>query len=154
MNRDQVQALMTVLAVGGSLAGGLIITNQQVAENSISFPTTIPTTSGSPSASGSPTTTPSASASQTAAGPITKQGALFTEQNFGGQIQLSVTKTNGKISSIALDTASATGGRQGAFSYLVQEAVAANGSNIANVSGATYTSRTFKKALDSALSKF
>jgi len=154
MNRDQVQALMTVLAVGGSLAGGLVITNQQVAANTISFPTTTPTTSGTPSASGSPSASVSASPSQTVAAPVTKQGALFTEQNFGGRIQLSVTKTNGVISSIALDTASATGGRQGAFPYLVQEAIAANGSNIGNISGATYTTDVFRQALDSALSKF
>ena len=146
MNRDQVHKLMTALAIGGSVVGGVIITQHQVGEHTISF--------ASPTTSSSPSTSPSASASQTAAAPVTMQGDLFTEQVFGGQVQLSVTKENGVITNIALDSASATGGRQGAFSYLVQEAVAANGSNIANLSGATYTTDTFKQALDSALSKF
>jgi len=150
MNRDQVHTMMTALAIGGSIVGGAIITQPQVAEHTISFPTTTPTSSGTPSASGTPTS----SSTSTASGPVTKQGDMFTEQVFGGQVQLSVTKTNGVISSINLDTASATGGRQGAFSYLVQAAVAANGSNFGNASGATYTTNTFKQALDSALSKF
>ncbi|MEY4367894.1 MAG: hypothetical protein RLZ28_1309 [Actinomycetota bacterium] len=154
MNRDQVQALMTVLAVGGSLVGGYVITQDQVAAHTVSFPTTTPTPTVTASASGTPSASPSASASQTAASPVTKQGAVFTERRYGGRVQLSVTKLNGAITAIALDTATATDGRQGAFPYLVQEAIAANGSNIANVSGATYSADVFKQALDSALSKF
>ena len=146
MNRDQVHKLMTALAIGGSVVGGVVITQHQVAEHTLSF--------GGPSASPTGSGTPSASPTNTSAAPVTKQGDLFTEQVFGGQIQLSVTKENGAITNISLDAASATGGRQGAFSYLVQEAIAANGSGIANISGATYTTETFKQALDSALSKF
>lgn len=71
-----------------------------------------------------------------------------------GQIQLTVTKSSGKITDIALDVASATHGRQSAFSYLVQYAVAANGSNFSNLSGATFTTDAFKQALESALAKF
>ncbi|MEO0024742.1 MAG: hypothetical protein RL196_1183 [Actinomycetota bacterium] len=152
MNRDQVNTLMTALAIGGSLAAGIVVTNHQVAENTLSFVTPDPTSSGTPTptdtASGTPTPT------QTQTTPVTKQGDLFVEQQWGGQIQLSVTKDGGTITNIGLDTATATGGRQGAFSYLVQEAMAANGSNIGNISGATYTTQVFKQALDSALSKF
>ena len=145
MNRDQVHKIMTGAAIGGSLVAGFFITQHQVAEHTMGLPN-IPVASGSPSAS--------ASQSGTAAGPVTKQGDMFTEQQWGGQIQLSVTKENGAITSINLDTATATGGREQAFSYLVQEAIAANGSNIANISQATFTTDVFKQALDSALSKF
>jgi uncharacterized protein with FMN-binding domain len=63
-------------------------------------------------------------------------------------------KTDGKITSVTLPQASATNGRQGAFSSLVSAAVKAQGSSFGNLSGATYTTDAFKQALDSALSKF
>ena len=66
-----------------------------------------------------------------------------------GQIELTVTKANGKITAIDYSISSATGGRQGAFPYLVQYAIAANGTNFANLSGATYTTDAFKQALNS-----
>jgi len=69
-------------------------------------------------------------------------------------VQLSVTKANGKITKIGLVQAGATGGRQGAFSYLVQYAVAAQGTSFGNLGGATFTTEAFKQALDSALAKF
>ena len=70
-----------------------------------------------------------------------------------GTIQLKVTKSAGKISAIDLVQAGATGGREQAFNMLVDAAISANGSNISNIGGATYTTETFKTALDSALSK-
>lgn len=70
-----------------------------------------------------------------------------------GTIQLKVTKTSGKISAIDLIQADATAGREQAFSMLVDAALSANGSNISNISGATYTTDAFKQALDSAVSK-
>jgi uncharacterized protein with FMN-binding domain len=48
----------------------------------------------------------------------------------------------------------ATHGRAGAFPYLVQYAIAANGSNFANLQGATYTTNAFKQSLEAALAKF
>lgn len=70
-----------------------------------------------------------------------------------GPIQLKVTKASGKITAIDLVQAQATGGREQAFSVLVEAAISANGSGISNISGATYTTDAFKQALDSALSK-
>ena len=70
-----------------------------------------------------------------------------------GTIQLSVTTDGSKLTDVGLVQADATGGRQGAFSYLVSDAISANGSNFANLSGATYTTDAFKQALDSAISK-
>lgn len=85
---------------------------------------------------------------------VTKTGSTVITDVYQGPIQLSVTKTNGKITSIGLVQAQATGGRQVAFSYLVDYAIKAQGSNFGNISGATYTTNAFKQALDSALSKF
>lgn len=70
-----------------------------------------------------------------------------------GTIQLKVTKAAGKISGIELIQEGANGGREQAFPILVEAALAANSSNLTNVSGATYTTDAFKQALDSALSK-
>jgi uncharacterized protein with FMN-binding domain len=70
-----------------------------------------------------------------------------------GPVQLKVTEASGKITAIDLVQAQATGGREQAFSYLVQEAISANGANFSNISGATYTTEAFKSALNDALSK-
>ncbi|MEY4451237.1 MAG: hypothetical protein RLZZ380_358 [Actinomycetota bacterium] len=70
-----------------------------------------------------------------------------------GPVQVKVTKESGKITAIDLIQAQSTGGRDAAFPLLVEAALAANGSNIGNVSQATYTSDAFKQSLDSALSK-
>jgi uncharacterized protein with FMN-binding domain len=83
---------------------------------------------------------------------MTKSGSAVNYQF--GTVQVSVTKANGKITSINLLQAGATHGREGAFSYLVQAAISAQGSSFGNISGATYTTEAFKQALDSALGKF
>jgi uncharacterized protein with FMN-binding domain len=71
-----------------------------------------------------------------------------------GQVQLTVTKTNGAISAIDYGNSSATNGRQGAFPYLVKYAISANSANFSNLSGATFTTQAFQQALSNALSKF
>lgn len=83
--------------------------------------------------------------------PQTSTGDAFNYQY--GTIQLSVTTENSKITTIDLVQAGATGGREQAFSYLVTDAISANGTNFGNLSGATYTTDTFKQALQSAISK-
>ena len=83
---------------------------------------------------------------------MTKTSSAF--QYRYGTIQISVTKSNGKITAIDVGSSGATGGRQAAFPYLVQYAIAANGSNFGNLSGATFTSETFKQALAEVLTKF
>jgi uncharacterized protein with FMN-binding domain len=70
-----------------------------------------------------------------------------------GNIQLKVTEAAGKISAIDLVQADATAGRDQAFSYLVTDAINANGTSFGNISGATYTTDAFKQALQSAMSK-
>ena len=83
---------------------------------------------------------------------MTKSGSAVNYRY--GTVQVSVTKANGKITAVNLLQAGATGGRQGAFSYLVQYAIQANGSSFGNLGGATFTTDAFKQSLESALGKF
>jgi uncharacterized protein with FMN-binding domain len=71
-----------------------------------------------------------------------------------GVVQVKVTKEGGNITAITYLKKSATDGRSAVFPDLVVAAKAANGSNIRNISKATFTTDAFKKALDSALAKF
>ena len=70
-----------------------------------------------------------------------------------GTVQLEVERTGGKLTKINLIQAGANNGREQAFPYLVQYALDAQGSNFANLSGATFTTDAFKQALDSAITK-
>ncbi|MFM2321077.1 MAG: hypothetical protein RL612_224 [Actinomycetota bacterium] len=91
----------------------------------------------------------SANANTTASGSATGDAIDYQY----GTVQLKVTKSDGKITAIDLVQAGANGGREQAFSYLVSDAINANGSSFGNLSGATFTTDAFKQALDSALSK-
>ena len=107
------------------------------------------TTSTSPA----PVSTPKATtAPAPAATGTTKTGSAINYRY--GTVQVSVTKANGKITAVNLLQAGATGGRQGAFSYLVDYAIQANGSSFGNLGGATFTTEAFKQSLESALAKF
>ena len=99
-----------------------------------------------------PASTPAAPAPAPAATSTTKTGSAINYRY--GTVQVSVTKANGKITAVNLLQAGATGGRQGAFSYLVQYAVQANGTSFGNLGGATFTTDAFKQSLESALAKF
>ena len=70
-----------------------------------------------------------------------------------GTVELTVTRKSGKISAIDVGQSSASAGREQAFPYLVQYAIAAQGTSFSNLGGATYTSDAFKQALSSAISK-
>ena len=70
-----------------------------------------------------------------------------------GAIQLEVTATAGKIDSIKELRATASQGYEAAFPLLNEAAVAAAGTDFANLSGATYASDAYKEALASALTK-
>lgn len=107
-------------------------------------PTKTPTTSTG-------TTTTTKKPTTTVAG-VTKSGSAVRYKY--GVVQVKVTKKSGKISSISYLQKSATDGRGAVFPDLVTAAKAANGSNIRNISGATFTVDAFKQALDSALAKF
>lgn len=104
-----------------------------------------------PKATATPSTSPTP-AKPKAAGNKSKTGDAQSYRY--GVIQVTVTKTGSKITDISLDQAGATGGRQAAFDPLVNAAIQAQGSSFGNVGGATYTTETFKTALESALAKF
>jgi uncharacterized protein with FMN-binding domain len=124
--------------------------------SSSTVPAPKPSASASKSASTAPAPAPQPSASQssnnTSGAAVTKNGSVI-ESGFG-TVQVQVTKENGKITAINMLQANATHGRQGAFPYLIDYAIAANGSNFANLSGATYTTTAFKQSLKDALAKF
>jgi uncharacterized protein with FMN-binding domain len=83
---------------------------------------------------------------------VTKNGTSIRYKF--GTVQVSVTKTDGKITAVNLLQAGATGGRGQAFDFLVQYTLDAQGSSFGNISGATYTTDAYKQSLDAALAQF
>lgn len=130
-----------LLAVA-ALAGGAVLTHHYA-----------PGTSGATTAGGSTSgTTSGTTGTTTSAGKSGSATSNDIPYQFG-DVQVTVTKTNGKITKIDYGNSTASAGRDQAFPYLVQYAIQAQGSNFSNLSGATYTTDAFKQALDSALSK-
>jgi len=107
---------------------------------------TAPSPSASSSQTQAPVVIPPTATSKTIAGPVIQSGY--------GTVQVKVTKVGSKITDITMLQANATDGRASAFPYLVQYAIDANGTNFANLSGATYTTDAFKQSLNAALAKF
>ncbi len=173
-------SVVTLGVLGASWYAGQSATatnsGQFAAPSDSSSPSATPSDSSSPSSSSSSnsgsngngsgnnsgsTTKPSAkpSASATATTPaqpadtaVTKDGDAV-ESGFG-TVQVRVTKVGNKITAIDMIQANATHGRAGAFPYLVQYAIQANGASFSNLSGATFTTNAFKSSLRSALAKF
>lgn len=88
-----------------------------------------------------------------ASGTKTATGTLI--DTFYGPVQVKVTVTNGKMTSIVA-VALPTGGRSGRIAQYAEpilqaEALAAQSANIDFVSGATYTSDGYQRSLQSAL---
>ena len=108
--------------------------------------TVAPSPSASSSQTQAPVVIPPTATSKTIAGPVIQSGY--------GTVQVKVTKVGSKITDITMLQANATDGRASAFPYLVQYAIDANGTNFANLSGATYTTDAFKQSLNAALAKF
>ena len=123
---------LAVLAMGGGWAIDLYLNP----------PVAVP--SGTPS-------TPVSSATPTGKPDMTVSGDAI--QYRYGAVQVEVVRTSGKISAVNLLQATASAGRDQAFSYLQQYAIDSQGSSFGNLSGATYTTEAFKQALDSAISK-
>lgn len=70
-----------------------------------------------------------------------------------GSVQLEITETGGKIDAIKEIQAGASQGYEAVFPLLNEAALAAQSTDFANVSGATYSSEAYKEALVSSLSK-
>ena len=118
-------------------------------------PTPTKTTTPKPTPTKTPKPTPKPT--KTTPPPATKVSHTSSPVNYRfGTVQLTVTKSGSKITSIHLDQAGATNGRASAFPYLVQLAMTAQKGSFdtSMMSGATYTTDAFMSALDDALAQF
>jgi uncharacterized protein with FMN-binding domain len=134
-------------------------TSNEAAPTVVTSPAPVSTTAAAPASTPKPkTSTAPAPAPVVAPEPVTnaagttKNGTAI--QYRFGTVQVAVTKSGGKITAVNLLQEGATGGRQAAFTYLVDLAIQANGTSFGNLSGATYTVDAFKQSLESALAKF
>jgi len=149
MSRNVRIRVANTLIAASAIAGGLVLTNHFHPFTSAAASTPTPSSSAStPAGSGSGSGSGSSSGGKSG----TKTSDAIPYQF--GQVQLTVTEANGKITAIDYSNSSATNGREQAYPYLVQYAIKANGSNFGNLSGATYTTMAFQQALDNALAKF
>ncbi len=71
-----------------------------------------------------------------------------------GDIQISLTKTDGLISAVNVLVGDATNGRDQAYLILTAATIETQGTNYGNVSGATFTTDAFKLAVENVLAKF
>jgi len=121
-----------------------------------STPTTSPAGTSASSTTSTSSTTTTAPSSTSKTGP---QSATGADQSFRyGQLAVTVTLTNGKISNVSLATVSETDPRSAsidgyALPRLEQQVINADSANIDGVSGATFTSDAFVNSLTSALGK-
>lgn len=149
------ETLNTPAAVATPAATAAVVPAKSTTSSSTQASAATPAAVSTPKATSSaPAPAPAATtaAPAPAATGTTKTGSAINYRY--GTVQVSVTKANGKITAVNLLQQGATGGRQGAFSYLVQYAVQANGTSFGNLGGATYTTDAFKQSLESALAKF
>jgi len=125
-------------------------------------PATSPTTGSSDSASGSSSNaspTPSASGSATSnstSSSGTKTYTGSTASTRWGDVQVTITVTNGKITDVQVPVYPSGNGRDQeinayALPVLTQETLSAQSANIDTVSGATVTSDGYLQSLQSAL---
>lgn len=158
--RSATKTFVGLAGIGVLVATAKLGMPLPVAATPVSTPTTAtatPTPTPTPEPTSTPVATkpatqPSATKPSTTVSGTSKSGSAIRYKY--GVVQVKVTKKSGKITSITYLKKSATDGRSAVFPDLVVAAKAANGSNISNISGATFTVNAFKKALDSALAKF
>jgi len=127
-------------------------------EKKTALPTAGSTTAvSSPATAAAPTSAPTSNPGQTAGYKDgTYQGSDYSSQY--GDVQVSVTIQNGKISAINFDQLTAYDNHSReindyAAPYLKDQTIAAQSYQIDGVSGATYTSQDYKQSLQSALDK-
>lgn len=136
--------------------------------NSNPVPSTTPTLGGATPAPGGATPAPGATTPPAAAqpgtpspvNPPTTLPAVQVTVNSDviaykyGNVQISITKTDGLISSVTMLQGDATNGRADAYKILTDATIQVQGTSYGNVSGATFTTDAFKLAVESALAKF
>lgn len=155
----------------GAISLVSVVTGVQVGANAKSangftpmptVPTTNPTPTPKPTKTGTPTPTPTKTTTPTptptkTTPPAGKVSHTSAPVNYRfGTVQLTVTKSGSKITSINMNQAGATNGRAAAFPYLVQLAMTAQSGSFdtSMMSGATYSTDAFMQALNDALSQF
>lgn len=100
-----------------------------------------------PSASQTPTATPSATPLV-----VTKDSDVIDYKY--GVVQISMTQIDGKITDVKLLQGDASYGRDAAYTALINATIQVQGTSYGNVSGATFTTDAFKKAVDNVMAKF
>lgn len=153
-------------------------TSNQPATQSARASATEPTTSSSPAATPTPsatggsqaqaTATPSPSSATAApadpapaatAAPAPAQPVVVTKTsdviNYKyGVVQISMTKTDSTITDVTLLQGDASYGRDAAYAALINATIQVQGTGYGNVTGATFTTEAFKKAVDNVMAKF
>lgn len=120
----------------------------------------------STASSNSSTTASSGSGSNNSSGSSAQTAGKYKDGNYTGKsynaywgnVQVSVSITNGKISNVKFLQYPNTHStsvyiNQQVMPYLKQEAIKAQSSNVQLISGATFTSQAFQQSLQSALSQ-
>ena len=157
-----ITSIVAASALAVSLRVGQIATQDNIA---IDLPN--PNASSSPNPTGTPPTppTPGPSSSATATAKPTKSPAPKPApttvtvksdpiQYKYGVVQIAITKEGTALTAVDLIQGDATNGRAQAYQILIDAALKVQGTNFGNVSGATFTTDAFRKAVDNALLKF
>ena len=124
-----------------------------------------PTESSTPnptesSSTPTPTSTPGSSAKPTPAktvAPVKPKAVTVSSDPITykyGVVQVEITKLGQEITDVQMLQGDATNGRAQAYTILMDATLKTQGLNFGNVSGATFTTDAFKKAVTNALKKF
>jgi uncharacterized protein with FMN-binding domain len=159
-----ITSIVAVSALAVSLRVGQISTQDNISiDSSNPGATGVPTASPDPSSSTNPPTTPTPGSTATtspkpttvpapAAKEITIKSDVITYKY--GVVQVSITKLGTEITAVDLLQGDATNGRDTAYQILIDATLQQQGTNFGNVSGATFTTDAFRKAVENALLKF
>jgi uncharacterized protein with FMN-binding domain len=150
MNRAPIVLTGTALGLGAVLGYHTSTTSKTIATASSASTTATTTTSTTTTGSSASTSRTTSSATRSATG---------TDVDFQyGDIELKVTMSGSKITSVSVARLNVTDPRsqeidQQAIPLLTQEVLSAQSANINAVSGASYTSQAYEQSLQSALDK-
>jgi uncharacterized protein with FMN-binding domain len=116
-------------------------------------PTTAPPAPSATPSAGPPTTTPAPAATAPTG---TRQATGSVEQYPYGQLSVTVTDTNGRVTDVQMASLSETDARSvmiddAAIPQLRGQVLSAQSANINGVSGATFTSQAYAQSVQSAL---
>ena len=111
------------------------------------------TTQASEPAQPAQTATPSATPTQTPVAVATSHASDVIGYRYG-DVQVEVVKLGAEITDVKLLIGDATYGRDAAYLTLIQATIQNQGTNYGNYSGATFTTKAFKQAVENALAKF